>query len=68
MERAARAADRAAGQLGRARTLRFDLALPAPPSWTKDGAHCEASGPSGQTAEPRLLEHRLLELTNNSES
>eukprot|EP00969_Alexandrium_andersonii_P002546 110717-Alexandrium_andersonii.AAC.1 len=66
MERAARAADHAAQELGRAWTLRSDLALPASPSWTKGGTHCEASGPSGRTAEPRFLEHRLLELTNNS--
>eukprot|EP00969_Alexandrium_andersonii_P033430 1459666-Alexandrium_andersonii.AAC.1 len=33
----------------------------------KDGTHCEASGPIGQPAEPRLLEQRLLELSNNSE-
>eukprot|EP00969_Alexandrium_andersonii_P244399 10799207-Alexandrium_andersonii.AAC.1 len=68
MEQAARAADRAERRLGRARTLRSDLASPASPSWTKGGAHREASGPSGRTEEARLLEHRLLERTHNSES
>eukprot|EP00969_Alexandrium_andersonii_P134955 5970518-Alexandrium_andersonii.AAC.1 len=48
--------------------LRSDLALPASPSWTKNGARREASGPFGRAVEPQLLEHRLLGLTNDSQS